>query len=66
MKVLKTAHDVVVPLGYRAWRITWPYKTERYLVFGPKVTAEAAEKRFGKDGHGKKWPYRASIREIKL
>lgn len=46
---------------YRVWRITWPYKTERYIFAGPKAGAEKAAKRLSKD-----YPYKPSIRAIKV
>ncbi len=46
---------------YRTWLIKWPYRTERYLFFGSKDGATGVAKR--KQG---KWPYAATIREVKI
>jgi hypothetical protein len=46
---------------FRSWKIKWPYRTERYLFFGTKANAEAAAKKLQGD-----WPYKPSIREVKL
>lgn len=48
-------------IGYRSWKITWPYRNDRYLFFGTKTDATKAAK--GLQGT---WPYSAKISEIKL
>jgi len=46
---------------YRAWGIRWPYRTERFIHFGTRSDAEKVAKRLTG-----KWPYKPTVRELKL
>ena len=46
---------------YRAWSIRWPFRSERFIYFGPKKDAEAVAKKLTG-----KWAYTPTIREMKL
>lgn len=49
-------------IGLRCWKITWPYRDPmKFLYFGSRADAVKAAK--GLQGT---WPYKPSIREIKI
>lgn len=61
MKRTKATEGLIRVGVYRAWSIKWPYGSDRYIWFGPRDGAERAAKRLTGE-----WPYKPTIREIKL
>ena len=61
MRMPKPIHGLIQVGTYRSWSIKWPYRTERFIYFGAKADAEKEAKRLTGP-----WPYRPTIREIKL
>ena len=61
MRMPKPIHGLIQVGCWRTWSIKWPYRTERFIFFGPRADAEKAAKRLTG-----KWPYKHTIREIKL